>query len=134
VEDGEISNVKRVKYNFTIKNFLHLHRCNWSLDDPIFVHGRVKAQMTFLYQIGLFSGARLGAYVPRPKDALSKGIAYRVSTLGIHPLHVRRSELTMKDAELVLMPIPGHDGAHWTVDSRLTQRYTKNNKDPENSV
>lgn len=55
VEDGEISRVKRAKrakYNFTIKNFLHLHRCNWLLDDLVFVHGRVKAQMTFLYQTG----------------------------------------------------------------------------------
>jgi hypothetical protein len=81
VEDKEIENVKRDKYLFTVSNFLHLNHSNWTLDDPIFIHGRVKGQMTFLYQIGLFSGARLGAYVPAPSDALTKGIRYRVKPL-----------------------------------------------------
>ena len=72
--------------------------------------------------------------MPRPKDALSKGILYRVCILGIHLLYARRGDLTIKDVELVSMPISGYDGAHWTVDSQLTQRYMKHNKDLENSV
>lgn len=78
VKDGEVANVKKQKFLFTVKNFLHLHKSVWTLDDPVFIHGRVKAQMTFLYQIGLFSGSRLGAYVPPPSLALKEGIRYRV--------------------------------------------------------
>lgn len=54
------------------------------------------------------------------------------TSLGLYSFH--EDALIRKDVELVLMPVAGRDGAHWTLDSRLTQRHVKNNKDPENSV
>lgn len=92
MDDKEVANVKRETYLFTIPDFLYLNHSNWTLDDPFFIHGRVKGQMTFLYQLGLFSGARLGAYLPEPSEALLKGIQYRVSHLSKNELleHRRR--------------------------------------------
>jgi hypothetical protein len=101
VADKEVENVKKEKFLFTVHNFLHLHHSNWTLSDPVFIHGRVLTQMTFLYQIGLFSGARIGAYLPEPSEAFEKGIQYRVkastSCTQFPPLDVAMKQVNLAD-------------------------------------
>ncbi|BCR90773.1 uncharacterized protein ACHE_60659S [Aspergillus chevalieri] len=73
-----IEDVKKQKFNFTRDDFQNTTSSLWTRDSPIFIHGLLKIFILFALQVYLFTGARIGAFVPEHKYRNQRGLRYRV--------------------------------------------------------
>lgn len=73
-----IEDVKKQKFNFTRDDFQNTTSSLWTRDSPIFIHGLLKIFILFALQVYLFTGARIGAFVPEHKYRNQRGLCYRV--------------------------------------------------------
>lgn len=78
-----INNIRKGKYNFTKRDFIWVMTSFWVLDNPVFLHGRHKIQVPFITKIYLFSGARIGVFLPAAKHKKKRGLCYKVCTLSL---------------------------------------------------
>lgn len=87
--------LKRPNIIFIVINFSVsvIDRCNWLPDDMclVFIHMSIKARTIFLYNKRLVL-VHVLAYSLRYKDALLKGIRYRVRSLRDHLLEATKVE------------------------------------------
>jgi len=77
-EENVISDIKKEKYIFTKEDFIRIMTSFWVLDNPVFLHGRHKIQIPFITKIFLFTGARIGAFLPANKHKQERGLRYKV--------------------------------------------------------
>jgi hypothetical protein len=114
----------------------------WTNDDSIFIHEVMRTQITFLLQAYYFSGARIGAFLHngtaevKGKDGQIDRLMFKGLTWKIRRYYYRRDAafggLTVsQDVHVYLFPL--RDGSTEVI-VKIVQRWTKNNKDPENSV
>jgi len=73
-----IENVKKQKFNFTRDDFQNTTSSLWTRDSPVFIHGLLKIFILFALQVYLFTGARIGAFIPEHKKRDQRGLRYRV--------------------------------------------------------
>ena len=58
----------------------------WTADDAVFVHPRNKAQIPWLIDLFVWTGARIGAFLTDTKTKSKGGLRYRVCTqIGHNP-------------------------------------------------
>ncbi|KAJ5975642.1 hypothetical protein N7481_009349, partial [Penicillium waksmanii] len=84
----------------------------WQADHKRFIPGLIKIQILFALQLYLFTGARVGSFMPSDENKGERGLRYE---------HIN----------LVLFPSPT---AQWEVGWRVNQAWLKNNRDPEYTV
>lgn len=77
-EEGEIEDVKKEKFDFTRNDYKDLVASMWTRDYPIFIHGLLKVFMLFALQVFLFTGARIGAFIPNDKHKDQRGLRFKV--------------------------------------------------------
>lgn len=77
-EEGEVEDIKKQKFNFDRNDFTDLVASMWTRDCPIFMHGLLKVSILFALQVFLFTGARIGAFIPESKRKSQRGLRYRV--------------------------------------------------------
>lgn len=73
-----IEDVKKQKFNFTRDDFQNTTSSLWTCGSLIFIHGLLKIFILFALQVYLFTGARIGAFVPEHKYRNQRGLCYRV--------------------------------------------------------
>ncbi|KAI2791350.1 hypothetical protein POX_c04207 [Penicillium oxalicum] len=110
--EGWIENVEDPDHSFTKKDFLRVISSIWKSDHRRFIPGLLKAIITLALQLYLFTGARIGAFIPAHEDRDKRGLRY-------------------KDIELVLFPSPT---APWKVEWKVNQVWLKNNRNPDYTV
>lgn len=76
--EGEIEDIKKQKLNFTRNDFTDLVSSMWTRDSPVFLHGLLKVFILFALQVFLFTGARIGAFIPDAKYRSQRGLRYKV--------------------------------------------------------
>ncbi|PLB48229.1 hypothetical protein P170DRAFT_360496, partial [Aspergillus steynii IBT 23096] len=76
-EEGEVEDIKKQKFNFDRNDFTDLVASMWTRDCPIFMHGLLKVSILFALQVFLFTGARIGAFIPESKRKSQRGLRYR---------------------------------------------------------
>ena len=117
----------------------------WTEADSVFIHEMMRVQVTFLLLLYSDSGARLGAFLENgmaavkrkdgQKDTLMfEGLTWKVRRYpyGHHSPRPSIWRLTIsQDVHVYLFPLP--DGSTEVI-LKLVQCWTKNNKDPDNSV
>ena len=72
-------NKKKQKYNFTREDFLNVVSSMWRVDHKRFMPGRLKALILFALQLYLFTGARVGSFMPSDENKHERGLRYEVS-------------------------------------------------------
>ena len=55
----------------------------WSVDHKNFIPGLMKVQVLFALQLYLFTGARVGSFMPSDQHKKERGLRYEVSKLGM---------------------------------------------------
>lgn len=103
--EGLVVNKRLPKHNFTSRDLNRILLALWTRDDLVFIHERYRIQFTFIIRVYCWTGARLGAF-------FTGGLRYR-------------------DIDLVLQRVPG---GGWRAIYNISQRWVKNNRDPENVV
>lgn len=89
--DEVIEDIKKQPYNFTRDDFQKITSSLWTCDCPIFLHGLLKIYILFALQVFLFTGARIGAFIPGHKHRKQRGLRYRVryqEVEALAPTHV----------------------------------------------
>ncbi|ODM23623.1 hypothetical protein SI65_01212 [Aspergillus cristatus] len=84
----------------------------WTYDSLVFIHGLLKIFILFALQVYIFTGARIGAFVPEHKHRNQRGLRYR---------HI----------ELVLFCSANEP---WRVGWRINQQWLKKNRDEKYTV
>ncbi|KAL2700119.1 hypothetical protein AAEP93_008642 [Penicillium crustosum] len=102
--DGVVVDQKKEKLNFTRHDFLRTVSSLWQTDHQTFIPGLLKVVILFALQLFLFTGARVGAFVPSSEDKHERGLRYR---------HIK----------LVLFP---SSTARWAVGWKVDQKWLKN--------
>lgn len=69
--EGEIEDITR-------NDFTDLVSSMWTRDSPVFLHGLLKVSILFALQVFLFTGARIGAFIPDAKYRSQRGLRYKV--------------------------------------------------------
>ncbi|CAG7932841.1 unnamed protein product [Penicillium olsonii] len=110
--EGTIVNQKKEKLNFTRHDFLRTVSSLWQTDHQTFIPGLLKVVILFALQLYLFTGARVGSFIPSSKDKHERGLRY-------------------KHIDLVLFP---STTAPWAVGWRVKQVWLKNNRCPQYTV
>ncbi|KAJ6019330.1 hypothetical protein N7522_001397 [Penicillium canescens] len=110
--EGIVVNQKKQKYNFKRDDFLKVVSSIWQTDHQKFIPGLTKVLILFALQLYLFTGARVGTFMPSDKDKHHKGLRY-------------------EDIKLVLFP---SSTAPWEVGWRVNQKWLKNNRDEKYTV
>ena len=72
---------KQQKFNFTRDDFQNTTSSLWTRDSLSFIHGLLKIFILFALQVYLFTGARIGAFVPEHKYRNQRGLRYKVRLL-----------------------------------------------------
>lgn len=80
-KDDKVVNVKKQKYNFRRDDFLRVVSSMWSVDHKNFIPGLMKVQVLFALQLYLFTGARVGSFMPSDQHKKERGLRYEVSKL-----------------------------------------------------
>ncbi|KAJ5267504.1 hypothetical protein N7478_010312 [Penicillium angulare] len=111
-KDGKVVNKKKQKYNFKKDDFLRVVASMWKADHKKFIPVLMKVQILFALQLYLFTGARVGSFMPSHSNKHERGLRYE---------HI----------DLVLFPSPT---AQWEVGWRVNQTWLKNNRDPEYTI
>ncbi|CAP95306.1 Pc21g04090 [Penicillium rubens Wisconsin 54-1255] len=109
---GTVENVEDLDHSFTKKDFLRLISSIWQADHRIFIPGLLKAIITLALQLYLFTGARIGAFIPAYKDRDERGLRY-------------------KHIDLVLFL---SSTAPWKVEWKINQVWLKGNRNPDYTV
>jgi hypothetical protein len=100
----------------------------WQADHRRFLPGLLKAIIMLALQLYLFTGARIGAFIPAHEDKDERGLRYKVSTRW----HCNCARLTfIQHIDLVLFP---SSTAPWKVEWKVNQVWLKNNRNPEYTV
>ncbi|KAJ6105933.1 hypothetical protein N7512_009450 [Penicillium capsulatum] len=107
-----IENVEIPDHSFTKKDFLRVLSSMWQADHRRFMPGLLKAIIMLALQLYLFTGARIGAFIPAHEDKDERGLRY-------------------KHIDLVLFP---SSSAPWKVEWKVNQVWLKNNRNPEYTV
>ncbi|KAJ5471326.1 hypothetical protein N7530_008683 [Penicillium desertorum] len=110
--EGTVENVEDPDHSFTKKDFLRMISSMWQADHRIFMPGLLKAIMTLALQLYLFTGARIGAFIPAHEDRDQRGLRY-------------------KHIDLVLFP---SSTAPWKVEWKINQVWLKGNRNPDYTV
>ncbi|OQD85679.1 hypothetical protein PENANT_c009G09656 [Penicillium antarcticum] len=110
--EGIVVNQKKQKYNFKRDDFLKIVASIWQSDHQKFIPGLTKVLILFALQLYLFTGARVGTFMPSDEDKHHKGLRY-------------------EDIKLVLFP---SSTAPWEVGWRVNQKWLKNNRDEKYTV
>ena len=76
--EGIVVNQKKQKYNFKRDDFLKVVSSIWQTDHQKFIPGLTKVLILFALQLYLFTGARVGTFMPSDKDKHHKGLRYEV--------------------------------------------------------
>lgn len=79
--EGTIENVEDPAHSFTKKDFYRMISSMWQSDHRRFMPGLLKAIIMLALQLYLFTGARIGAFIPPHEDRNEKGLRYKVITL-----------------------------------------------------
>lgn len=79
--EGTIVNQKKEKLNFTRHDFLRTVSSLWQTDHQTFIPGLLKVVILFALQLYLFTGARVGSFIPSSKDKHERGLRYKVGFL-----------------------------------------------------
>jgi hypothetical protein len=77
--EGWIENVEDPDHSFTKKDFLRVISSIWKSDHRRFIPGLLKAIITLALQLYLFTGARIGAFIPAHEDRDKRGLRYKVN-------------------------------------------------------
>ncbi|RJE17657.1 hypothetical protein PHISCL_10007 [Aspergillus sclerotialis] len=113
-EEGEIEDVKKEKFDFTRNDYKDLLASMWTRDCPVFIHGLLKVFMLFALQVFLFTGARIGAFIPDDKHKDQRGLRF-------------------KHLELVLFRSP-NPNEPWKIGFRINQQWLKKHRSPKYTV
>jgi hypothetical protein len=70
--------MEKDKFNFTKTDYINTVSSLWTVDDPVFIHGLTKVFLLFALQLYLFTGARVGAFIPVNKHRHQRGLRYKV--------------------------------------------------------
>jgi hypothetical protein len=81
--EEEIDDVKKGKFDFSTESYKDLVASLWTHDSPVFIHGLLKIFMLFALQVYLFTGARIGAFIPENRHKDQRGLRFKVK--GIVP-------------------------------------------------
>ena len=128
--EGTIKNIESLNHFFTRTDFLRTIISLWQTDHRRFIPGLLKVIILLTLQLYLFTGARIGAFVPAHEDKEEWGLRYKVRTLQCDflwfccwflPQHI----------ELVLFP---SSKAPWRLEWKVNQVWLKNNRDPNYTV
>lgn len=79
--DKVVVNKKKQKYNFTKDDFLKVVSSMWQIDHKKFIPGLVKVDILFALQLYLFTGARVGSFMPSNENKHQRGLRYEVGEL-----------------------------------------------------
>lgn len=79
--EGTIENVEDPDHSFTKKDFLRMISSMWQADHRRFMPGLLKAVIMLALQLYLFTGARIGAFIPAHEDRHERGLRYKVTRL-----------------------------------------------------
>ena len=120
--------MKKKKYLFGEKEFERFNKTFWTNDDAAFVHPRNKVQIAFIISVFCWTGARIGAFFPKPKNKHVRGLRYRVS---LRETILGNRADQPQDVEVVLKRIPS---GGWKTMYRIDQRWVKNNRNPESTT
>jgi hypothetical protein len=74
-----VVNKKKQKFNFIREDFLNVVSSMWRVDHKRFMPGRLKALILFALQLYLFTGARVGSFMPSDENKHERGLRYEVS-------------------------------------------------------
>ena len=77
-KDGKVVNKKKMKYNFKKEDFLKVVASIWTVDHKRFIPVLMKAQILFALQLYLFTGARVGSFMPSHTNKNERGLRYEV--------------------------------------------------------
>ncbi|KAJ5415013.1 hypothetical protein N7509_000111 [Penicillium cosmopolitanum] len=113
-KDGKVVNKRKQKYNFRKEDFLKVVASMWKDDHKSFIPVLMKPQILFALQLYLFTGARVGSFMPSHRNKHERGLRYECQ-------HI----------DLVLFPSPT---AQWEIGWRVNQIWLKNNRDPEYTI
>lgn len=80
-EERTIENVEIPDHSFTKKDFQRVVSSMWKADHRRFMPGLLKAIVMLALQLYLFTGARIGAFIPAHEDKDERGLRYKVRTL-----------------------------------------------------
>ncbi|KAJ5456181.1 hypothetical protein N7530_011455 [Penicillium desertorum] len=75
-----IVKMEKEKFNFTKTDYNNTVSSIWTVDDPVFIHGTMKVFLLFALQLYLFTGARVGAFIPRNRHQHQRGLRYKTSS------------------------------------------------------
>jgi hypothetical protein len=76
--EGTIADIKKEKFNFTRDDFLRIVSSIWQTDHQTFIPGLLKVVILFALQLYLFTGARVGSFIPSSEDKHERGLRYKV--------------------------------------------------------
>ncbi|KAJ5318323.1 hypothetical protein N7476_004743 [Penicillium atrosanguineum] len=110
--EGTIENVEDPDHSFTKKDFVRTISSMWQADHRRFMPGLLKAIVTLALQLYLFTGARIGAFIPAHEDRDERGLRY-------------------KHIDLVLFP---SSTAPWKIEWKVNQVWLKGNRNPDYTV
>ncbi|KAJ5829188.1 uncharacterized protein N7525_007441 [Penicillium rubens] len=104
--DGVVVDQKKEKLNFTKQDFLRTVSSLWQTDHQTFIPGLLKVVILFALQLYLFTGARVGAFIPSSEDKHERGLRYE---------HIK----------LILFP---SSTGRWAVGWKVDQKWLKNRR------
>ncbi|OQE73307.1 hypothetical protein PENNAL_c0089G11954 [Penicillium nalgiovense] len=110
--EGTVENVEDPNLSFTKKDFLRIISSMWQADHRRFIPGLLKAIIMLALQLYLFTGARIGAFIPAHEDKNERGLRYE---------HI----------DLVLFP---SSTAPWKLEWRVNQVWLKGNRNEDYTV
>lgn len=76
--EGTVENVEDPDHGFTKKDYLRLISSMWQADQHHFMPGLLKATIMLALQLYLFTGARIGVFIPPHCERSQKGLRYEV--------------------------------------------------------
>lgn len=79
--EGTVVALKKEKLNFTKNDFLRIVSSLWQTDHQTFIPGLLKVVILFSLQLYLFTGARVGSFIPSSEHKHERGLRYKVRSL-----------------------------------------------------
>ncbi|KAJ5711789.1 hypothetical protein N7488_005945 [Penicillium malachiteum] len=110
--EGTVENVEDPDHSFTKKDFLRMISSMWQVDHRRFMPGLLKVIIMLALQLYLFTGARIGAFIPAHEDRDQRGLRYEHITLVLFPSST----------------------APWKVVWKVNQVWLKGNRNPDYTV
>jgi hypothetical protein len=77
--DKVVVNKKKQKFNFTKGDFKKVVSSIWQIDHKKFITGLVKVDILFALQLYLFTGARVGSFMPSDENKHQRGFRYEIA-------------------------------------------------------